>query len=625
MKNLILFALLVMPFGAIAQQMTLGPANQDDGFISGTVVPAGPSDYVVVGKVQSFSDHAFIGRYNDFGSVWAKAMVDTIGTFAGQTYTFDCAFNDAKVMSNGDIVAVGHYQNNTMDSETDALVARFDQNGNAVWIKTFGTVASEYFSGVDTDPAGNIYVTGTKTLGVVTREIYGKLDASGTPVWMKEALRSDAGNYAKKVCYFGDTLFVAGQTFLSGSEILGGMSNGVITVTRLSASTGNLINQHLIGTHSNEVLMDAAASNQGIFLLVASTMSVANPVLTSSRVIMRYGRPYWQSLTHAVELYDGFTSPGYDIGGRLAVYQNDIYVSGGAIDMGVQKSYVVKSVFGADIVPSWGKLITSGSLAQQAFGTATLARASDIVLTDVKENSPSRTLLNRLTAGGSTIHPCQQVQAFDPSFMTANFSTAGGVTTLASLSMDVTDKVIKPYAPSVVSCLSPLPVTLISFTGEKEGRTSLLRWQTASESGTSHFEIERQDEEGIWKVIGFIAATGTSQTVREYEMVDEFPHAGANYYRLRTVDDDGTWDYSETVVVVHEEHSELLVYPNPASVGQMITVAGSFTELVVHDQLGRQVPAEMLGNQLSIKSGPGVYLLTVVRASSPETVRIVTN
>lgn len=626
MKNLILFlALVAMPFRVIAQQLTLGPANQDEGFIPGIMLPMGASDHVVIGKVQAFSDQAFIGRYNDFGLVWAKAMVDTILVFGDQVYTVDCNFLHGSLLPNGDIVAVGYYKNNQADPETDALVVRITASGVPLWVKTYGTsTSSEQFSGVDVDPSGNIYVVGTKEELGVSREIYAKLLPDGSVAWMEEASRTDAGNRASRVCYFGDTLFVAGQTILTGSEIVGGMSNGVITMTRLSATTGQVFLHHLIGTHSNERLLDAVSSQQGIFLLMASTVNNTSPVLNSSRFLVRYGRSVFQSVTDVTELYDSFSGPGFDIGGRLAVYQNELYLSGGAIDIGIQKSYVVKSTYGSGgIVPTWGRFVTSGSLTEQVSGAALLARAGDVVLGDIKESGPSRTYVNRLTTGGSTVHPCQTVTDFTPSWVNSGLSTQGGALNVSPLSVDIIDKVIKSYVPSTTSCLSLLPLTLTSFTGEQAGKTSLLQWETVSEQGVSFFEVERQQVSGLWETLGHVNPVGGVH-IAHYAWVDDAPLAGTNYYRLKIVDG-GQERYSDVVAVEHDGARELRAFPNPALSGEGITVQGCSSDFLVSDHLGRAVNARLVGNQLFIDAGPGVYLLTSVQAGSLETVRVVTN
>jgi hypothetical protein len=172
-----------------------------------------------------------------------------------------------------------------------------------------------------------------------------------------------------------------------------------------------------------------------------------------------------------------------------------------------------------------------------------------------------------------------------------------------------------------------LPLELVSFTGEKDEETTLLSWQTATEVNVSHFVILRStDEDSEWKEIGSVGAVGNSQHLISYDFVDDSPAQGNNYYRLKSVDLDGTFTLSHLVAVHFDLKIPLTVYPNPASVGEALNVKGEFFEAVAHDQLGREVPIQRNGNQLTVQAGPGVYLLTFTDASGvSETVRVVIN
>ena len=111
---------------------------------------------------------------------------------------------------------------------------------------------------------------------------------------------------------------------------------------------------------------------------------------------------------------------------------------------------------------------------------------------------------------------------------------------------------------------SILPVELLGFVARKGMENEvILEWQTAREVNSSHFEIEKQVG-GSFTRIGTEAAAGTSETQQGYAFVDRTPMAPVVYYRLKAVDLDGSFEYSQTVEVFFDEFNERYeVYPNP--------------------------------------------------------------
>ncbi|MBF9222216.1 SUMF1/EgtB/PvdO family nonheme iron enzyme [Hymenobacter ruricola] len=93
---------------------------------------------------------------------------------------------------------------------------------------------------------------------------------------------------------------------------------------------------------------------------------------------------------------------------------------------------------------------------------------------------------------------------------------------------------------------TPLPVTLTEFGGRWQQRAALLFWKTATETNALHFELERSFDSRTFAKIQRIAAAGHSSSPRSYEYPDanvaQLLPAGSAYvyYRLRTVDNDGT-------------------------------------------------------------------------------------
>ncbi len=110
----------------------------------------------------------------------------------------------------------------------------------------------------------------------------------------------------------------------------------------------------------------------------------------------------------------------------------------------------------------------------------------------------------------------------------------------------------------------PVPVSLLSFRGNKVSSGILLEWKTAWEQDNSHFIPERSANATDYVPLASIKASGNGSTVSAYSYVDENPVNGFNYYRLRQVDKDGKSALSTVILVRFEAGKEpILVYPNP--------------------------------------------------------------
>jgi hypothetical protein len=112
-----------------------------------------------------------------------------------------------------------------------------------------------------------------------------------------------------------------------------------------------------------------------------------------------------------------------------------------------------------------------------------------------------------------------------------------------------------------------LPVTLVAFNANyKDGRVNL-NWLTASEINNSHFEIERSATGADWAMIGTVQGNGNSQHMNSYVFTDNLlgvVPTGTFYYRLKQVDFNGNFAYSEIKsVTIAGQVSSVSTYPNP--------------------------------------------------------------
>jgi len=113
----------------------------------------------------------------------------------------------------------------------------------------------------------------------------------------------------------------------------------------------------------------------------------------------------------------------------------------------------------------------------------------------------------------------------------------------------------------------PLPVTLLSFSGHREGTGVRLEWRTASEKDNAGFEVQRSADMRDFVKIGFVEAGEDGQNTHHYAFTDENqPRNG--YYRLKQLDHNGQFQYSKAIYVAGNTSSTidgLLLYPNPTA------------------------------------------------------------
>ncbi len=184
---------------------------------------------------------------------------------------------------------------------------------------------------------------------------------------------------------------------------------------------------------------------------------------------------------------------------------------------------------------------------------------------------------------------------------------------------------------------APLPVTMLDFFAtEKNDHTILLQWQTAEEENSSYFEIQRSASGNDYSAIGTVAAAGNSTLVKNYSFTDPSPFAGNDYYRLKIVDLDGKYTYSNIVAVVATVNENvLLILGNPFTNEVKIKISEPAQDkitLTLIDISGRvyqrqsynaQTGGDFLDLYPTGNIPAGLYLLNINSAAVNKTVKLV--
>jgi hypothetical protein len=113
--------------------------------------------------------------------------------------------------------------------------------------------------------------------------------------------------------------------------------------------------------------------------------------------------------------------------------------------------------------------------------------------------------------------------------------------------------------------VTPLPVELLYFRSSTTSQGVQLEWASAKEWDFSHYTLERSDNGEDYTPIHVAYVHGDSYTTKEYRYTDHQPQYGANYYRLKTIDINGSEEYKGVVLAYSGTKGELEVRPNPAT------------------------------------------------------------
>ncbi len=154
--------------------------------------------------------------------------------------------------------------------------------------------------------------------------------------------------------------------------------------------------------------------------------------------------------------------------------------------------------------------------------------------------------------------------------------------------------------------LSPMPVELTSFDYKYDGTDVTLNWNTATEVNNYGFEIQRKDEvNNEWAIIGFVNGAGNSSSIKNYEFKDTPNKNGLYFYRLKSIDTDGQFEFSNELSVNVEVVKEFKLcqnYPNPFNPStrlQYSLKSSGKVLLEIYNSLGELVTLLVNENQIA--------------------------
>lgn len=187
-----------------------------------------------------------------------------------------------------------------------------------------------------------------------------------------------------------------------------------------------------------------------------------------------------------------------------------------------------------------------------------------------------------ITFTGGTLQPGNQCTfSFDVTALALGDYENRIGNTAADFSNDQNIKLVNSGLDSL-QVIAPLPVVFSSLEAYRLGETARIKWRTTSQIDVSHYVIEQSEDGDSYQEISMLTMDATGR----YSFDHLSPSDGDNFYRIKTIDRDGAFDYSAVKYVHFDKSGQLEFYPNPASDAIKLQLQD--------DWLGRELRIEIL-------------------------------
>lgn len=492
---------------------------------------------------------------------------------------------------------------------------------------------------------GNIIVYGNLTLNNTTLTITtGSLTVTGTLTLTGNSVLTSNSTGSINV----------GAISTSGSGGTLNLNSGSLSVTNaISISSGTTIKiasgatasaASFTSTNNADAVLNNAGTmtitgnlNEGGVVNNTGTMNIGGSLISSGSSSSDFLNSGTLNITGSMTLPSSGTfseSPGGAtvIGGNINVTGNQ------------------NIVIGTNVAPpAYADLVVKGNLNQSGSGDVLFNRNARVAIYgNVVDNGGGGTLftVNQsgqvyingniiYTGGGDAITNNNGTNPYGLYVNGTTTNSGGGSTTTSnSASKSTMQSTNVPFSNWVsLQSGSPLPVSLVSFTvGDVTTTSVALAWSTASEENLDKFVVERSSDEKSFAAVGEVNAAGNSKKMLHYNFTDETPATHKLYYRLKSVDLDGKYEYSKVIVADVEGAKEISIYPNPSN-GQSVNFSLNFDPqeddvIAVFDNSGREVMhgvVNTLNGQIVFDEQlkPGIYIVKYSSSNFKQAERLV--
>lgn len=550
----------------------------------------GPGIYNLVSY--NFTDDIFVQKLDANGNlIWAKSMGGN-GNDMGFSIAIDAnknVFIAGCFWATVDFDPSAATTSLTSGGGPDIFVEKLDSNGNFLWVHSFSGTGYEDRGDITLDTSGNVYTTGifsgtmdfdpslgtanlTSTPANQSDAFIQKMDGAGNFIWAK-AIGGTEGDYGSSIKVDGSgNIYTVGifryiADFDPGAGITNLTSSGWwdIFIQKMDAS-GNFIWAKKIGGISIESATGIDFDAQGNVYTTGNFQWTTDFDPGSGVVNVASYNNTNDIFVHKMDANGNFLwvksmgGNGNDNGGSIAVDgAGYVYITGSFVQT-------------VDFDPNAGVVNLSSGGNEDIF-IQKLDGAGNLIWVKKIGGSDSQWGNSIAIDGNQNIYIggfFRGLVDFDPDIPIRNLNGNLG-----------SGFVLK------MSCCFPLAVEWISFTSENKGNYNLLQWKTATETHNEYFEIERSQDAISFEKIGRVQGTGNSNSLRLYEWQDEKPIKGLNYYRLKQVDINGNYQYSDITQVINTQQKNTVIYPNPSHDILYIVAEDRNQAITIYNMVGK--------------------------------------
>ena len=500
----------------------------------------------------------------------------------------------------------------------DYLVVKFNSGGAIEWQKSYGGSLDDIAFSIKQTSDGGYIVAGltfsndgdvTGNHGVIDDWIV-KLNSTGTVEWQK-CLGGSQDDEAYSIEQTPDGGYIiAGVTYSNDGDVTGNHSSDAdYWVVKLN-NNGSIQWQKCLGGSSTDYAFSVDNATDGGYIVAGLAFSNDGDVSGLHAGLDDYwvvkldsdGGIQWQKCLGGSNEDRAYTvkqtsDGGYIVAGHTESTDGDITSNHGHADYWIvkltgsgaiqwQKSF---GGSGFDAMSSW---YAGNHIEQTSDGGFIITGTTASDDGDVNGNhggSGDYWALKINSSGDFQWQKCLGGSDLDDAFSIEPTSDKGYIIAGISSSNDgdvsgnhgAPDYWIVKLGPDAL-----LPVTMLTLIGETQGKQNLLHWSTATEQNNTGFELQRSNDGYSFNKIGFVnskAINGNSSLKLNYDFTDIGFAASTNYYRLKQIDKDGKFSYSN-IVVLRDENAITAglstIYPNPVKNTLNVKVASLNNEKV---------------------------------------------
>ncbi len=399
----------------------------------------------------------------------------------------------------------------------------------------------------------------------------------------------------------GAIITLSGGTLnLSGNATIAGTFNqtaGTFYGTNFAVLSTGIVNTNgSFTTNNNKITIDGGTFNQ-----IDGTVSTKDMELKNGGVYNQSNGEF--QISHDLKVPVGTTYNGTGgtvrftgAAGAGAVYTGNVQFFNLTIDPGA--NYNLQS---GDVIKIAGNYINNNSSLDNSSGTLIFNGTSPQTIYSASSPASTQTIAANLIISNPVVTMLSNIGLHS----SISFTNGGHIYK-------------NGYEIYVGGSLytGPTPVELISFSAYVNRNSVHLYWKTATETNNYGFEIERKSSVAFpiqdWMKIGFVNGNGNSNSYKEYSFLDANLPPSTYFYRLKQLDSDGTYSYSNIVSVLIDQIPNKFVlyqnYPNPFNPSTIInfTIAEeSFVTLKIYNIIGTEILTA-----INEKLGSGSYDFT---------------